>query len=393
MRKDWKYIAYLSAAVVFYLALKLLAPREIDWTITFHHQDKNPFGAYALNTVLPVLFSKSTVHQSYATVYELYDTVKQPANFISISSVFKPGQEDTDALLKNIADGGSAFISAQYFSGPFADTFSIATADYFFEETDLLFNRNDTSSLSFVNPSLQPSTPYFFPRNNIHNYFSKPDSTAMVVAQNDLTLPVTIKINHGKGSLYLNCTPLAFTNIYLLANENYDFAAMSLSHLPNRIVYWTEFYHLGKREARTPLRFILSTEPLRWAYYVSIASLLAFILFEAKRKQRIIPIVTPLSNTSLEFVRTISALYFHSGDHKNIAEKRIQFLFDQLRTKYSIAVHSINDELIQHVVRKSGNQEEIVRKLFSAIATVQRKDQLTEMKLKDLNSKIDSFNI
>lgn len=391
MRKDWKYIAYLSAAVVFYLAVKLLSPREIDWTITFHHKDKNPFGTYALNDALPVLFSKSSIHQSYTTVYEMYDTIKQPANFISISSVFKPGQEDTDALLKNIADGGSAFISAQYFTGPFADTFSIATADYFFEETELLFNRNDTSSLSFVNPSLQPSASYYFPRNNIHNYFSKPDSAVSIVAQNDLKLPVIIKINHGKGILYLNCTPLAFTNIYLLANNNADFAALSLSHLADRTVYWTEFYHLGKREARTPLRFILSTEPLRWAYYLSIAGLLAFILFEAKRKQRIIPVLNPLSNTSLEFVRTIGNLYYQSGDHKNIADKRIQFLVEQLRTKYGIAVQHINEDLIQRIVRKTGNSEETVRVLMSTIEVVQRKDKLSEKDLKDLNSKLDSF--
>jgi len=392
MAKDWKYIAFLSSALLFYIVVKLLSAREIDWSITYHHKDKNPFGTYALNTFLPFIISENSIHQSYNTVYELYDSIQQPVNFLSISTSFSPGKEDTRALLKNIALGGSAFISAQYFAGEFADTLSIATSDYFFEKIETVYNQNDTSSLTFVNPVFQPSSSYFFPRKNIHNYFSKSDSLAILVTQNDLNLPVTVKINHGKGSLYLNSTPLAFTNIYLLTNNNYDFTARTFSHLPDRDTYWTEYYHVGKPEARTPLRFILSTEPLRWAYYIAVISLLIFILFEVKRKQRVIPMLTPLTNTSLEFVETIGNLYYQSNDHKNIAEKRIQFLLEQLRTKYGIYMQRGKEDILHMIVRKTGNDEVVVRNLFNAIEAVQEKLQISENELKDLNSKIDSFN-
>jgi hypothetical protein len=32
---------------------------------------------------------------------------------------------------------------------------------------------------------------------------------------------------------------------------------------------WTEYYHLGRMESTTPLRFILTNEPLRWGYYIT----------------------------------------------------------------------------------------------------------------------------
>lgn len=391
MKKDWKYFAYLSAAIAFYLVVKLLSPAELDWTITYHPNDKNPFGAYALNEFMPSLFPGKEINKSNYTFYEWIDTLQRPANFISLSTTFDPGKEDTDALLKNIERGGSAFISAQYFTGHFADTLFLFTSDYFFEHTDYMFNRNDTSRLVFKNPALQTPRHYLFPRTNIHNYFAEFDSTGTVVTVNDLELPVTIKINHGKGSLYLNTTPLAFTNVYLLAKDNHGFVEASLSHLPNRLTYWTEFYHLGRLEARTPLRFILSNESLRWAYYLVIAGLLLFMLFEVKRKQRIIPIVKPLANTSLEFVQTIGNLYYQSSDHKNIAEKRIQFLMEQLRSKHGLNAHPMDEAILQTIVRKTENSEEDVLALFGAIQQVQSKTQITEEELKALNAKIDSF--
>ena len=56
MKKDVKYIAYLVIAIVIYLSIKLLSPREFDWRITYHHDDKNPFGAFALGKLLDDLF-------------------------------------------------------------------------------------------------------------------------------------------------------------------------------------------------------------------------------------------------------------------------------------------------------------------------------------------------
>lgn len=393
MRKDWKYILYLSSAIVIYLALKLLSPRNLDWTITFHHNDKNPFGAYALDQLIEPLFPEQPIHQSYYTLYELFDTLPEPVNFLSISTEFAPGKEDADALLKNIEKGGTAFISAQYFYGDFADTLSLSTSDYFFNrDFNYLFDRNDTTGINFINPLLKDQQKYSFPRKNLHNYFDEVDTLhTHIVATNDLDLAVTIKIAWGKGFLYLNSTPLAFTNAYLLHHQNAEFASLSLSHLPNRPTYWTEFYHLGRMEARTPLRFILTTEPLKWAYYITLFSILLFMIFEARRRQRIIPVIKPLTNTSLEFTQTIGNLYYQTADHKNIAEKRIAFFLEQLRSTHGVNAHHISDEIIKTISRKTGNTQEDVQKLFFVIQAIHDKNQISETELKELNKRLDQF--
>ena len=60
--------------------------------------------------------------------------------------------------------------------------------------------------------------------------------------------------------------------------------------------------------------YIMKQESLRWGFWVLIISLLLYAIFEAKRTQRIIPVVKPLPNTTLDFTNTVGRLYFQQAD-------------------------------------------------------------------------------
>jgi hypothetical protein len=195
----------------------------------------------------------------------------------------------------------------------------------------------------------------------------------------------------GKGNLYLCTLPLAYSNAYLLMDNNYQFAEQTLSYLPKEPIEWTRYYHLGRQEIQSPLRFILTHEPLGWAYYLTIGSLLLFMIFEAKRRQRIIPVIKPLENTSLQFVSTIGNLYYQNGDHRNIVDKKVNFLLERIRSRFYMQTKDIDDNFIASLARKSGHPESEVRSLFSLIKTLQQKPQVTADELIELNLKIEKF--
>src|SRR5882762_8028502 len=98
MKKDWKYVLYICSAFGLFLALKLLSPKQHDWTITFAQKDQNPYGTYAFNAVLPALFPQG-IHHNYKTVYELKDSLSKSANVLIIASNFSGPREDTEVLL------------------------------------------------------------------------------------------------------------------------------------------------------------------------------------------------------------------------------------------------------------------------------------------------------
>ncbi|HMG93260.1 MAG TPA: DUF4350 domain-containing protein [Chryseolinea sp.] len=390
--KDWKYFLYIGVAFGIFIALKLASPKKYDWTITYSPLDKNPYGAFALNELLPSIFPGQEIHHSHLTLYEIKDSLKKNDNVLIVSSGFSADKEDTDVLLEHVGGGGTVLISAQYFWGHFSDTVDVATYDYFFRGEDII-ERKDTAALRFAAFKMDTTTEYYYRRDNIHNYFNRFDSTrTTVIAKNDRGMPVTIRIKWGKGSFILNCTPLIFTNIYLLARDNHEFVTTTLSYLDLSPVQWTEYYHVGRMESQTPLRFILSNESLRWAYYITIVSILIFIGFEMKRKQRIIPVIAPLENTTLEFVGTISNLYYQSAEHKNIAEKKIHFLMDKIRTKYWLNTNVLNEPFIIALAGKSGKPEDDVRALINLILAIQEKEKISSEELIDINKKIEKFN-
>ena len=391
MRKDWKYILYISLAFGVFILLKLLSPKQYDWNITYAHEDKNPYGWYALNELLPTSFKGREITHSYQTLYEIKDSLERKGNFISIGSNFNGDEADTKALLKHIAAGGSAIISANYFMGFIQDTPKISTEDYIFKEGNVL-SREDTATIKLVNTGFSHHNIFYFKRDDIHNYFSRFDSTkTTVIARNDKNQPVTIRMAIGKGTLILNCTPLAFTNIYILSKENYQFISSMLSYLPPTDIEWTEYYHLGRMEVQSELRFILKNEALAWAYYVTIFAILFFMVFEMKRRQRIIPIMIPFQNTTLEFVRTIGNLYFQSGEHKAVADKKINFFFDHLRTKYWITATTIDEHFIQTVSKKTGKPEVNIRALLNIIRFIQSQEHIAVDRLIDLNEQLELF--
>jgi len=390
---DKKYILFLVGAVLIYLGIKVFGPRDWDWGVTYAGDDKNPFGGYVLHSMMPDLFPENTISQFQSTFYEFQDSLQDSLNFLSISDTFNPDDEDVIKLLEWVDRGGHVFISAEYFYGQFADTLKINSSDYYYKiENFNPFNRKeDTAKLVFSHPDLRNEDVYSYPRNNIHNYFDEFDSVrTSVVAINDLDLPVTLRIKWGKGELYLNSTPMVFTNAYMLQGKNHQFVARSLSLLPPHDLWWTLYYHLGRMEAGTPLRFILSNEPLRWAYYLIVSSLLIFMVTEFKRKQRIIPVIKPLENTTLEFIETIGALYYQKADHKGMASKKIVFFYEFLRSRYGLG-HQSDPHFQISLARRTGKEIKEVKELFQKIAEIESRDTISAEELISLNRELEAI--
>jgi hypothetical protein len=393
LKRESKYLLVLAGFIILFVVVQVFSPKPVDWTPTYLSTDKNPFGAYITNSLLKSFFDGDDVKNTNLTLYELSDSVYYGENIMSISNSFDADGPSTNVLLTHVFEGSHAFISANSFSGKFRDTLHLFTGDVFY---DLLHKpggtENDTSDLKLVLPDIEKKG-YYFRLENIPGFFSSLDSLrtdAFVIATNAWGKPVTLRIPWGKGYFILNATPLAFTNNYLLYEDNSDFASKTFSFLPITKTWWTSYYQMGRQEAQSPLRFILSHEALKWAYYIGLFSLFLFILIEARRKQRIIPVIKPLTNTTLKFVKTIGDMYLHAQDHKSVAEKMIAFFLDNVRSAYFLTPE-INDEWIVALARKSGNDPDQTKKLFILIRLIQNSTAIAQSTLVELNDRLEDF--
>jgi hypothetical protein len=398
-----KYFFILGLCFVALILLQLLTPKPINWNPTYLKKDKIPFGTSALFEMLPEVFPGQAVNIQTLPAYnslELQDG--PPSNYVVINSTFEPDKLDSRTILDYVAKGNCVFIAATYYTGNFADTFKIKTDSYSGVDNVInldsssvapILGTDDSTEINFVNPLLKRKTAYVY-RKGIENTFFESFDTSLttILGQNSKGHPDFISIRWGKGKIFLSTVPEVYTN-YLFVNEkNYDYVYKSLSYLPNQEILWDEYYKAGNVKKENALRVIFSKPDLLAAYYLLMGSILIFITVGIKRKQRIIPVVEPLRNTTLDFVETVGTLYYQAGNHKNIADKKIAYFLEYIRSAFQVKTTLYDDAFIDRITNLSGIERKKIHDLFYYFADISIKGSITEQELQKLNRMIETFH-
>ena len=387
MKGDAKYYGIILLVFLLLFGAEYFGDGPVKYDTSLSYRDKDPYGTEVLNRLMPEIFGDKNIEHNNLTLYELEYDLGTDVNLLIMAENFVAGEEDISVLLEQVLLGMDALIIAEnMFSLEDTLNFDLRANEMPF----MLSADNDTSTLSFTNSAL-PNQSFRYKKDAINSYFDDIELPYEVIAKNVNGDPVAIKINQGEGNLILCATPLAFTNNYLFLEENYQFASTMLSFLSEKDLIWTEYYQLGREESGSSLRVILSTPSLKLATIVTIAAILLFMLFEAKRKQRVIPVIKPLANTTLEFIGTIANLYLRKKDHKDIAQKRIQYFQEYIHTHYFMSFKRFDQDFFEKLAAKSGNTVVEVKKLFDLIKKLKDSSWVSENDLKELSEKIEAF--
>ena len=112
-----------------------------------------------------------------------------------------------------------------------------------------------------------------------------------------------------------------------------------------------------------------------------------FFVFTAKRRQRVIPIITAPANNDLEFVKLIGRLYFERHDNADLVLKRYAALADTLRTDEDIDLtdrRRLEDNL-EEVAQLTGLPVADIRRLVNEVRNLRDQqlqvDDATMMRL------------
>ncbi|WP_445735632.1 DUF4350 domain-containing protein [Mariniflexile sp.] len=401
MDKTSKIALYaIGAIILLMMAAEITKPKALNWRDSYTATDKIPLGCYVLFNELKD-FSKTPITISNKTAFEALKDFKSDEKTVSvfINNVVSFDKQDSEVLLKYVEQGNSVFISSNYFYGVLSDTLNIETGT----NNSQLFKK--ASLNGFISPHLKNNERQF--KDVIENSFftsldtlnavalgtTKVDKTKKLV--ND-TIPDTninyIKVSFGtnNGAFYMHTNPFAFTNYHLL-NGNEAYAATVLSFLPKHRIVWDNYYKSGRKIITSPLRFVLQNEALKWAFYITLLALILFVIFRGKRTQRIIPVVEPLNNATLDFTKTIGDLYYQHGDFSNIITNKIQYFLEQIRFKYYLDTNELNENFISKLAIKSSNKKQDTKALIDYMVYLKSKSNHTENDLIQLNKLIESF--
>lgn len=384
-----RYYIILGVLLLLFILINAGTPNSVSWKPTYKKHDKNPYGAEVTYQFLEDIFGEGNISYSRRSPYDLLHDNKDTFNLIYVAGYVGTYDADLDAMKEFVERGNNIFIAATSVYGPLAD--SLGIANWAYHETPVTFK--DSIALSFTNP-LFPKKEYTFLQDQIMNYID-PDSTKniTVLSESSDYYAHFVKVPLGDGFVYYHCNPMLFTNYNMLFNQNqHDYISNCLSYLPKGKTVWSEFFSAGgSQENETDLRFILSNPQLRWAWYIIISFVLVFLIFQSKRRQRPIPVVSPPKNSTLEFVETTGRLYFQQKDHWNLANKKILFFLEKVRNKFYISTSVLDDEFIDSLSSKSGVPQEEIKILVKQFEAIKKSTYITEKQLLDLNKNIELF--
>ena len=392
------FIIFIVVFLLVMFAVEYHLPKKFVWKPTFGHYDKQPFGCEVFDSLLlsclphGYALSKKSFYQ-----LEQEDTVGQCKGILAIADDLILSSVDVKALLRMADRGNKIMLVSTLFGTNLEDTLDFRT--YYSYFSPMALKKYATSfllkdSLCWVGDSaVYPRQTFYFYPQLCSSYFWGDSLPERVLAQKVLEsnefkyeteadslvtdsvtyMPVAMSRQWGKGEVILVSTPLIFTNYGILDGKNATYIFRLLSQMGKLPIVRTEGYMKETAQVQqSPFRYLLAHQPLRWALYLTMITIILFMIFTAKRRQRAIPVIQEPANKSLEFTELIGTLYFQKKDHADLVRKKFSYLAEELRREIQVDIEEVEDDerSFNRIARKTGMDIQEIAELICEVRPV-----------------------
>jgi hypothetical protein len=358
MNKTFKIYAGIFIIVMIIMALfEVNKTESTDWRKNFDINQKSPFGLLVFAKQKHGLY-KNKLKKIDQTPYDYYNQDKRTEHNILIIEN-KLDKQSWNKILNQVSNGSDAMLIVSDIPKEISDSIGYYDSNISFEDENVLKLTDRKYQNDFIKLDKFPSGRGFT--------FIKPGIEVLgkTVEKNNTDQANFIKVKFGKGKIYVHCEPLFITNYYLLKRGSVQYAQDVFSYLGDRETLW--FVESSSQTSQFFLRFILSNPALKYAWWVLLGGLTLFIFFNAKRKQRIVPVMEPLKNTSVDFVKSIGNLYVQEGDFHDMMAKKAQYFLNKVRMDLLIDTQNLDEEFAKKLQLKTGKPAEMINEAVSFI--------------------------
>jgi len=326
----------------------------------YDEKNEHPYGTRIAHRLLENYFEGRRLVdiQKDVTKELMVDSASTGHNYVFVGEAMYMDSAGTKRLLDFVAAGNTAFISSKTIP------FDLMTFVYLDECEESPWNdygmfKDSAAYFSLRTPSLpDTSTSFFFAQQNkpttyqwhyIESYHFCDSLTQHPLGYLNKDWVNFAEFPHGKGRFLLHTNPIAFSNFSLLRSETRPYAAGVFSQLSEGDIYWDAVSRVPEEVGRRrngssnrslaeehPLTYILKQPALAWAWYLIAALAITWLVFRAKRRQRVIPVLPKNENSSYEFISTIAHLHFREKNYAGLSAQGMRHFLTQLRERYGL---------------------------------------------------------
>lgn len=452
MKSSRNFLFAMLVLFVLFCLLQVNLPKKFVWSPTFSHVDKQPFGCFVFDSVLTQSLPNG-YHVTKKTFFQLdQEHAKEKISVLMVVDQQNLKQLDVKYLCNIARRGGKVMVVA---SGSFDDgrnadtvvvdelerTFNVRIEDgtYFSlrgilaglkaHDNDMYdtiyWNNRETmyaaqSYRMFYNmvggtlfvdsvPKVKrlaytlSTAGYDYKHDSL--YVGDFTSFDTIVDEKERIeridtfaikkVPAAVSVPYGKGEVIFVSSPLLFTNYGMLEGNTSVYIFRLMSYLADLPVYRTEAY--VKTDAmlvaeQSPFREFIKRPPLRWALYLALLGVVLFMIFTARRRQRVIPIMSKPANRSLEFIQLIGTLYYQRKDHVDLVRKKFKLFAEELRKTAGVDISDVNTDDREYLLlaEKTGMNSDRLKKVIRQIRLVLHSEG--NISVEEMRSLIDAMD-
>lgn len=452
MKSSRNFLFAMLVLFVLFCLLQVNLPKKFVWSPTFSHVDKQPFGCFVFDSVLTQSLPNG-YHVTKKTFFQLdQEHAKEKISVLMVVNQQDLKQLDVKYLCNIARRGGKVMVVA---SGSFDDgrnadtvvvdelerTFNVRIEDgtYFSLRgilAGLKAHDNDMYDTIYWNnrETMYAAQSYRMFYNMVggtlfvdsvpkvkrlaytlstEGYDYKYDSLYVgdftrfdtIVGKKERIeridtfaikkVPAAVSVPYGKGEVIFVSSPLLFTNYGMLEGNTFVYIFRLMSYLADLPVYRTEAY--VKTDAmlvaeQSPFREFIKRPPLRWALYLALLGVVLFMIFTARRRQRVIPIMSKPANRSLEFIQLIGTLYYQRKDHVDLVRKKFKLFAEELRKTAGVDISDVNTDDREYLLlaEKTGMNSDRLKKVIRQIRLVLHSEG--NISVEEMRSLIDAMD-
>lgn len=452
MKSSRNFLFAMLVLFVLFCLLQVNLPKKFVWSPTFSHVDKQPFGCFVFDSVLTQSLPNG-YHVTKKTFFQLdQEHAKEKISVLMVVDQQDLKQLDVKYLCNIARRGGKVMVvaSSSFDDGRNADTVVVDELERTFKvriEDGMYFSLrgilaglkahdNDMYDTIYWNnrETMYAAQPYKMFYNMVggtlfvdsvpkvkrlaytlstagydyrHDSLYVGDFTGFdtIVDEKERIeridtfaikkVPTAVSVPYGKGEVIFVSSPLLFTNYGMLEGNTSVYIFRLMSYLADLPVYRTEAY--VKTDAmlvaeQSPFREFIKRPPLRWALYLALLGVVLFMIFTARRRQRVIPIMSKPANRSLEFIQLIGTLYYQRKDHVDLVRKKFKLFAEELRKTAGVDISDVNTDDREYLLlaEKTGMNSDRLKKVIRQIRLVLHSEG--NISVEEMRSLIDAMD-
>ena len=452
MKSSRNFLFAMLVLFVLFCLLQVNLPKKFVWSPTFSHVDKQPFGSFVFDSVLTQSLPNG-YHVTKKTFFQLdQEHAKEKISVLMVVDQQNLKQLDVKYLCNIARRGGKVMVvaSSSFDDGRNADTVVVNELERTFKvkiEDGLYFSLRGILAGLKAHDNDMYDTIYWNNRETMYAaqsyrmFYNMVGGTLFVdsvpkvkrlaytlstagydyrhdsLYVGDFTrfdtivdekerieridtfaikkVPTAVSVPYGKGEVIFVSSPLLFTNYGMLEGNTFVYIFRLMSYLADLPVYRTEAY--VKTDAmlvaeQSPFREFIKRPPLRWALYLTLLGVVLFMIFTARRRQRVIPIMSKPANRSLEFIQLIGTLYYQRKDHVDLVRKKFKLFAEELRKTAGVDISDVNTDDREYLLlaEKTGMNSDRLKKVIRQIRLVLHSEG--NISVEEMRSLIDAMD-